>query len=184
MLCYSAQELATSFRTVRKNTIQVAQDIPEDKYGHQPAEGARTVAQMLVHVALSPRLWAEMNAGRSTDITKFEFGAYGAKMRAEEATPRTKAQIIELLTREGETFASYLGGVSDEELNDKVLGHAAAGLAHKSRLEILLGAKEHEMHHRGQLMLIERQLGIVPHLTRAMQARMEQMAAAGAARTT
>jgi hypothetical protein len=33
------------------------------------------------------------------------------------------------------------------------------------------------MHHRGQLMLIERMLGIVPHLTRDMQARFA--AAAG-----
>jgi hypothetical protein len=31
------------------------------------------------------------------------------------------------------------------------------------------------MHHRGQLMLIERILGIVPHLTRQMQERMAQM---------
>jgi hypothetical protein len=29
------------------------------------------------------------------------------------------------------------------------------------------------MHHRGQLMLIERLLGIVPHLTRERQARMQ-----------
>jgi len=36
---------------------------------------------------------------------------------------------------------------------------------------MLLGVKEHEMHHRGQLMLIQRQLGIVPHLTRARAAR-------------
>jgi uncharacterized damage-inducible protein DinB len=43
---------------------------------------------------------------------------------------------------------------------------------------MLLSVKEHEMHHRGQLMLIERIIGIVPHLTREMQARM---AAAGAA---
>jgi len=28
------------------------------------------------------------------------------------------------------------------------------------------------MHHRGQLMLIKRMLGIVPHLTRHMQERM------------
>jgi hypothetical protein len=27
------------------------------------------------------------------------------------------------------------------------------------------------MHHRGQLMLIERMIGITPHLTRAMQER-------------
>ena len=34
-----------------------------------------------------------------------------------------------------------------------------------------MSVKEHEMHHRGQLMLIERMLGIVPHLTRARQNR-------------
>jgi uncharacterized damage-inducible protein DinB len=37
---------------------------------------------------------------------------------------------------------------------------------------MILSVKEHEMHHRGQLMLIERMVGVVPHLTRAMQARM------------
>ena len=45
--------------------------------------------------------------------------------------------------------------------------------ATKSRLEMLLSTKEHEMHHRGQLMLIERLIGIVPHLTKDMQARMQ-----------
>ncbi len=38
---------------------------------------------------------------------------------------------------------------------------------------MLLSTKEHKMHHRGQLMLIERLLGIVPHLTRERQARMQ-----------
>jgi uncharacterized damage-inducible protein DinB len=45
---------------------------------------------------------------------------------------------------------------------------------------MLLGAKEHEMHHRAQLMLIERQLGIVPHLTRQRNERIAQMRAAKA----
>jgi uncharacterized damage-inducible protein DinB len=40
---------------------------------------------------------------------------------------------------------------------------------------MLLSAKEHEMHHRGQLMLMERMIGIVPHLTRQMQERMAAM---------
>jgi uncharacterized damage-inducible protein DinB len=30
------------------------------------------------------------------------------------------------------------------------------------------------MHHRGQLMLLERMIGVVPHLTRQMQERMAQ----------
>jgi uncharacterized damage-inducible protein DinB len=44
---------------------------------------------------------------------------------------------------------------------------------------MILSVKEHEMHHRGQLMLIERLIGIIPHLTREMQARMAQAAGAG-----
>jgi uncharacterized damage-inducible protein DinB len=47
----------------------------------------------------------------------------------------------------------------------------------KSRFEMLMSAKEHEMHHRGQLMLMERLLGVVPHLTRDMQTRVAAMQA-------
>jgi uncharacterized damage-inducible protein DinB len=50
----------------------------------------------------------------------------------------------------------------------------------KTRFEMLLSTKEHEMHHRGQLMLIERMLGIVPHLTRQMQERMAAASTASA----
>ena len=37
MTYYGGKELAAAFRTVRKNTIQIAQDIPEDKYDFKPA---------------------------------------------------------------------------------------------------------------------------------------------------
>jgi len=43
---------------------------------------------------------------------------------------------------------------------------------------MLLGPKEHEMHHRAQLMVAERALGITPHLTRQMQERFAAMQAA------
>ena len=182
MLTYGAQQLASAFRTVRKNTIQVAQDIPEDKYAHVPAEGARTVGRMLTHVAIAPtRLWQGMHGTRSTDMTGFDFFGLGARMQAEESTPRTKAEIVELLSTEGEAFATFLEGFSDAELSAMVKTYAAGGPLEKCRLEMLMGAKEHEMHHRAQLMLIERQLGIIPHLTQQMNARIEQMAKARAA---
>ena len=44
---------------------------------------------------------------------------------------------------------------------------------------MLLGVKEHEMHHRAQLMLIQRHLGLVPHLTRAREQRQAAPAPAG-----
>jgi uncharacterized damage-inducible protein DinB len=52
----------------------------------------------------------------------------------------------------------------------------------KSRFEMLLATKEHEMHHRGQLMVVERMLGITPHLTRQMEERIAAMRSARANR--
>ena len=68
-------------------------------------------------------------------------------------------------------MAGWLDTVSDDFLGERVAMPAGMTPPSKSRFEMLLAVKEHEMHHRGQLMLIERLLGMVPHLTREMQAR-------------
>src|SRR5438105_15880759 len=53
MSIYGGKELANAFRTVRQNTMKVAEDIPEDKYSFVAAPEVRTVARMLTHVAIS-----------------------------------------------------------------------------------------------------------------------------------
>ena len=47
---------------------------------------------------------------------------------------------------------------------------------------MLIAPKEHEMHQRGQLMVIEWLLGITPHLTRQMEERIAAMQSAQASR--
>ncbi|MBI2690012.1 MAG: DinB family protein [Acidobacteria bacterium] len=178
MATYGAAELAASFRTVRKNTIQIAEEIPEDQYGFAAAAGVRTVAQLLVHMAVAPRIWQKIGESAVTTLVGFDFMTLFQANMAEELIPRTKAEILALLAAEGETFASHLDGLTGEFLAGYVT--QPDGLTSKSRLETMMGAKEHEMHHRGQLMLIERMHGITPHLTRAMQERFAQMAAAKA----
>ena len=131
MSAYGAQQLASSFRTVRKNTIQVAQDIPEDKYTHVPAEGARTVGRMLTHVAIVPtRLWQGMHGTRSTDMTGFDFFGLGARMQAEESTPRTKAEIIDAADHRGRSLRDVprrvLGRRAERDGED-VCGRRARG---------------------------------------------------------
>ena len=49
-MTYGGKELARSFRTVRSNTIKIAEEIPEEKYGFRPAEGCRSIAETLVHI--------------------------------------------------------------------------------------------------------------------------------------
>src|SRR5437667_153212 len=53
MNCYSAKELADSFRTVRKNTLVIAQDLPEEKYTFRPAPDTRSPGELLAHIALA-----------------------------------------------------------------------------------------------------------------------------------
>ena len=91
------------------------------------------------------------------------------QMADQEAAQRTKSQLIELLRTEGEVWASFLAGVSEDFLAESFAMPPGATPASKSRFEMLLSVKEHEMHHRGQLMAAQRVLGIVPHLTRLRQ---------------
>lgn len=178
MNAYGGKELASAFRTVRKNTIQVAEDIPESQYGHVAAPGCKSIAQMLVHIVLATDIREELHGRRNlTTFVGFNFVPMMEHMQAEEAKPRTKAEIIEMLRAQGETFGNWLETLTPEFLAETVIEGDGKP---KSRLEGIGAAKEHEMHHRGQLMLIERQLGIVPHLTRVFQERMAEMRAAKA----
>jgi uncharacterized damage-inducible protein DinB len=181
MTYYGANELARSFRTVRNNTIQIAEEIPEDQYGFRPAEGCRSVAETLAHIAVLSRVPEQIHfVERRGNLAGFDFFGFRGRLQAEAAAPRTKAQIVELLHGEGERFAKALEGASEEFLGERVEYPEGMEPRTKSRFEMLIAAKEHEMHHRGQLMVVERMLGITPHLTRRMEELIAGMQAAQA----
>ena len=48
MNLYGPQELVDGMRTVRRNTILIAEDIPENKYGYRPTPDSRSVAETLM----------------------------------------------------------------------------------------------------------------------------------------
>jgi len=175
MSVYGGKELAASFRTVRNNTIKLAEDVPESKYDFKPAPDCRSIGGTLTHIALGSSIQAHIQQNKVSDLKTVNFPELFQKMIADEGKPRTKAEIVALLKTEGDKFASFLEGVSDSFLAERVTMPPGAPEASKSRFEMLLGVKEHEMHHRGQLMTMQRMIGQVPHLTRQMQERMAAM---------
>lgn len=182
---YGAKQLAASFHTVRQNTIKVAEDIPEDKYSFTPAEGARSVRQALAHIAISTRMWQEAHASGTTKMHEYDWGTAFAELDAEEKKNRSKKELVDLLKNEGDRFTRFLEELSDDKLAEQITEDP--GQPTKSRLESLMSAKEHEMHCRSQLMLIERMLGIVPHLTRKyaeMEREMREAAEKTSRQTT
>ena len=169
---YGGKELAESFRTVRKNTLAIAMDVPEDKYDFRPMPETRSVGELLAHIALAPTFQRKINAEeRRTTLAGFDFPALMQRMIAEEKAPRTKAQVIELLTKDGDAWANWMEGLDESFLGESITMPPGGAPPSRTRFDMILSVKEHEMHHRGQLMLIERIVGVVPHLTREMQAR-------------
>jgi uncharacterized damage-inducible protein DinB len=182
MTYYGGKELARSFRTVRNNTIKIAEEIPEENYGFRVAEGCRSVAETLVHIAIMTRVPEQIHAvERRSTLVGFDFFAIIGLLQAETTEPRTKAQILELLRSEGEKYAAFLDQASEAFLAEQVEYPEGMEPRMKSRFEMLAGPKEHEMHHRGQLMVVQRMLGITPHLTRQLQERFASMQTAAQA---
>jgi uncharacterized damage-inducible protein DinB len=174
MTYYGGKELAAAFRQVRENTIRIAEDIPENKYDFQATPETRSVAKTLGHIAQSTGWQTTIHGNKIDDLKTVNFPELVARAVAEEAKPRSKAEIIAMLKAEGETFAAYLEGLEEPFLAEQVKQPAGIQPPTKSRFEMLLSAKEHEMHHRAQLMVLQRMIGIVPHITRRMQERMQE----------
>ena len=178
MTYYGPKELAESFRTVRNNTITIAGEIPAEKYGYQATPDTRTVAQLLTHIAMSYIFHYQVHAvEKRTTLEGFDFPSLMQKVMAEEQNKRSKEELIGMLMENRDKWAKWVEGCSESFLAEQVTMPAGMQPASKSRFEMIISVKEHEMHHRGQLMLIERMLGIVPHITREMQARMASMTA-------
>ncbi|MCX6551103.1 MAG: DinB family protein [Acidobacteria bacterium] len=181
MLYYGANELARSFRTVRSNTLIVATDIPEEKYAFRPTPESRSVAEILAHVAVVTRSSYQSYAVRKiATFVGIDFGAVMRERQAMEQQLVTKAQILDALRSGGEAWGGYLDGVTEGDLAHEFMFPEPLEPRSKSRFELILSVKEHEMHHRAQLMVIERLIGIVPHLTRERQERAAQAAAKAA----
>ncbi len=178
---YGSKELAESFRVVRKNTITIAEEFPEDRYAFRPVPETRSVGELLSHIALAYNFQYQVHAVENrSSLEGFDFVGLMQRLGVEEKASRNKEQTLAMLHSSGEKWATWLDGLTESFLAERVrFGGDMPGS--KSRFEMILSVKEHEMHHRGQLMLIERMVGLVPHLTRAHMARRAEMATAGGA---
>jgi uncharacterized damage-inducible protein DinB len=181
MTYYGGKELAAAFRTVRNNTIKIAEEIPENQYDFKASPDTRSIGQTLAHLAVSTGFQHQIQGNKVTDLKTVKFMEMMQQLNAEEAKPRTKAELIAFLKSQGDGFAAFLESLPESFLAESVMMPPGAPQPSKSRFEMLLSPKEHEMHHRGQLMTMQRMLGLVPHLTRESQERMARMVEAATA---
>lgn len=110
MNLYGLKQLIDSLRTVRKNTIQIAEDIPEEQYGYRPTPESRSLAEILVHIALLSQVDRRLHGDkRVSSLEGFDFGELIEQSEAEEKRPRAKSEIVALLRTGGERHCEWLG---------------------------------------------------------------------------
>jgi len=105
MTYYGSKALARNARTVRKNTLTIAEEIPEDKYAFRPAPDSSSVAQILSHITVSTRGNHEMHAvAKIKTMVGVDFAARVREREALEKQLHTKAQILDALRKDGEAW--------------------------------------------------------------------------------
>jgi len=171
MHLYGPQNLIESMRTVRKNTLLIAQDIPEESYDFRPTAESQSVAEIFLHIAAVWQITYQIHEiEHRSSIEDFDFdGFFKGAWMADKAN-LSKSQVIALLHTEGERLSDWVRSLPESVLVEAVKMPQGLHASLKNRFEMLVGAKEHEMHHRAQLMVIQRLLGIVPHLSRNREA--------------
>jgi hypothetical protein len=99
MTHYGGKDLARSFRQVRDNTIQTAQDIPEDKYGVQASPETRSVGTILAHIAVSTGFQDYLQRNKVADLKDVNFMELFQKFGADggddgETRPRGAGNVL------------------------------------------------------------------------------------------
>ena len=164
MNLYGPKQLADSTRAVRRNTVLIAEVIHEDDYLFRPTADSRSVAEILIHIAFFSNFdYLVHEEEHVTTMEAFDFGQFLRDSESQEKRLNSKSKLIELLRDSGESWAEWVEFLPEPFLAEEVTQRNGTS---KTRFEMILSTKEHEVHHLGQLTVIERMLGIIPPLTR------------------
>ncbi|MDI3317057.1 MAG: DinB family protein [Bacillota bacterium] len=138
----TSEELLQSFWRHRKATQRIADLMPDERFGFRPYEGWRSFAELVLHVA---------------DATDRMLAPAAGKAPAQGASPSPEGAAA---------IRRYLAAksASQEELVRTLAADPRRPVEWRGMqmpAELLLAqAREHEAHHKGQLMLLARLAGV------------------------
>jgi len=103
MNLYEPKHLADSMRVVRKNTIAIAEDIPEAQYDYRPTQDSRSVRETLLHMASMTLFDLHIHEEQKrTSMEGFDFRGFFAGLPTNEKCSLPKSEIVAVLRDGGE----------------------------------------------------------------------------------
>jgi uncharacterized damage-inducible protein DinB len=144
------KELVAGWQRAATDIIDVAEAMPEEKYGYKPTPEISTFREQLVHLADATQRFIDTAKG-----TKSEAGHPHAAM--------TKAEVVALLKQTLQTGQAMLGSLTDAQLLEQV--KFPFGNRMVTRFTFWQGPLYQVRNHHGQLVVYLRMNGIVPPTT-------------------
>ena len=143
------QELETETQTTRR----VLERVPDEQLAWRPHEKARTLGQLALHVAMVPGGVAELVASPSPAQ---------APQFTDDPSPTNTSELIPALERSIAKAKKVLGGIDDATVMATWrLMHGERELFAAPRIAVLRSVMlNHWYHHRGQLTVYLRELGV------------------------
>jgi uncharacterized damage-inducible protein DinB len=155
-------ELLEAWRDAREGIIDEVRNVPAHRFDFRPAEGVRSVREMVQHILEVSMMAAGEFSRPDTNLRR----APWPKLLAMYAKPAwkatTKAQLLRLLAsqmRDTERRLRRQGELALLQFHTRFDGKQGTKLAW------LHHAVAQEMYHRGQLATYARCMGLVPALT-------------------
>jgi len=145
----AAQKEAQSFLAHNEQAIvSLGNTIPEEKYNWRPAEGVRSIGEVLLHIAQG-NYYLLMNLGIAPPA--------GIDMMTMEKI-QGKTKIIETVQASFKFLHDNVLSITDAQLTDKV----KFPWAEMSKHATLFLLVDHTGEHKGQLIAYARSNGIIP----------------------
>ncbi len=157
------EEALEAWQFARDGVIAEVRNLPADAMAARASAGARTIAEMVHHIAESGMVMAGELPRPDGDFQRQSYAAHLAEHARGMARPAAKAELVALLERtygEGRDRIRQAGEARLLEPIRQFNGEFAR------RLTWMHHGIGHEEYHRGQLALTARLLGHVPALTK------------------
>jgi len=134
---------------IGRKLIDMAEDLPEDKYDYKPHPDSRTFVGNLLHVSASMYFF--------TDLAEGKKARYGDDPKRDEL--KTKAQVVAFVKKAVKDGADEIKAKGDAGMK----GSVNAGVPKLTEIgDLAYGLIEHSGEHYGQMVVYYRINGMVP----------------------
>jgi uncharacterized damage-inducible protein DinB len=139
---------------MERQVMALAQAIPEEKYGWRPAEGVRSIREVLLHIAYGNQLLLNISNG----IERDELYKQIQDQLQREKKPLSKTEVVQALTSGFQSVRTALETASAGSLGRDIDFWGTP----TTRRGVLASLDTHIAEHLGQLIAYARMNGIVP----------------------